>query len=52
MGLTILMAEQNLHFATRISDFAYVIEKGRIRYQGTMQDLARNDEVKRKYLMI
>ena len=51
MGLTILMAEQNLHFATRISDFAYVIDKGRIRYHGTMQDLARNDEVKRKYLM-
>ena len=36
----------------RISDFAYVIDKGRIRYQGTMQDLARNDEIKRKYLMI
>ena len=52
MGLTILMAEQNLHFATRISDFAYVIDKGRIRFHGPMQDLARNDEVKRKYLMI
>ena len=37
---------------TRISDFAYVIDKGRIRYQGTMQDLALNDEIKRKYLMI
>ena len=52
MGLTILMAEQNLHFATQISDFAYVIEKGQIRYQGTMSDLAHNDDVKRKYLMI
>lgn len=52
MGLTILMAEQNLQFATRISDFAYVIDKGRIRYQGTMQDLARNEEIKQKYLMI
>jgi len=52
MGLTILMAEQNLRFATRISDFAYVIDKGRIRYQGTMQELALDDEVKRKYLMI
>ena len=52
MGLTILFAEQNMHFATRISDRAYVIEKGRIRYQGTMQELARNDEIKQKYLMI
>ena len=47
MGLTILMAEQNLRFATRISDFAYVIDKGRIRYQGTMQELALDDEVKK-----
>jgi branched-chain amino acid transport system ATP-binding protein len=52
LGLTILMAEQNLHFAAKISDYAYVIEKGRIRFQGTMQDLSRDDEIKQKYLMI
>ncbi len=52
MGLTILFAEQNMHFATRTSDRAYVIEKGRIRYQGTMGELAANEEVKAKYLMI
>jgi branched-chain amino acid transport system ATP-binding protein len=52
MGLTILFAEQNMHFASEISDRAYVIEKGRIRFQGTMQELASNEEVKQKYLMI
>ncbi len=52
MGLTILFAEQNMHFATEISDRAYVIEKGSIRFHGTMQELAANAEVKRKYLMI
>jgi branched-chain amino acid transport system ATP-binding protein len=52
MGLTILFAEQNMHFATQISDRAYVIEKGRIRYQGTMGELVANEEVKAKYLMI
>ena len=52
MGLTILFAEQNMHFATQISDRAYVIEKGRIRFHGTMQELAANEEVKQKYLMI
>ena len=52
MGLTILFAEQNMHFATEISDRAYVIEKGRIRFEGTMQELAANEEVKQKYLMI
>jgi branched-chain amino acid transport system ATP-binding protein len=52
MGLTILFAEQNMHFATQISDRAYVIEKGHIRFHGTMQELAANAEVKQKYLMI
>jgi len=52
MGLTILMAEQNLHFANQISDYAYVIEKGHIRFHGTMSELATNDDVKQKYLMI
>jgi len=52
MGLTILFAEQNMHFATEISDRAYVIEKGHIRFHGTMAELASNEEVKQKYLMI
>ncbi len=52
MGLTILFAEQNMHFAKQISDRAYVIEKGHIRYQGTMGELVANEEVKAKYLMI
>jgi branched-chain amino acid transport system ATP-binding protein len=52
MGMTILMAEQNLIFAKRISDRAYVIEKGRIRFSGTMQELEADQDVKRKYLMI
>ena len=52
MGLTILFAEQNMHFAAEISDRAYVIEKGRIRFHGTMAELAANEEIKAKYLMI
>ena len=52
VGLTILFSEQNLRFATEISDRAYVIEKGRIRYHGTIDELERNSEVQKKYLMI
>jgi len=51
-GLTILFAEQNMHFAADIADRAYVIEKGHIRFQGSMAQLAANEEVKSKYLMI
>ncbi len=52
MGLTILFSEQNLQFATHISDRAYIIEKGRIRYHGTIEELERNRDVQEKYLMI
>ena len=49
-GVAILLSEQNLHFAELVSDRAYVLEKGQIRYQGTMQELAADDEVRRAYL--
>lgn len=52
MGLTILFSEQNLQFATDISDRAYIIEKGRIRYHGTIEELERDRNVQEKYLMI
>jgi branched-chain amino acid transport system ATP-binding protein len=39
-GLCIVVSEQNLHFAKMISDRAYIIETGRIRFSGTMAELA------------
>ena len=52
MGLTILLSEQNLQFAPRISDRAYIIEKGRIRFHGTIEELKNNSDVQKNYLMI
>jgi len=52
LGLTILFTEQNIRFATDISDRAYIIEGGRVRYAGTMTDLEKQPEIKQKYLMI
>ena len=49
-GVSILLSEQNMHFAEIVSDRAYVLEKGQIRYQATMAELAANDEVRRGYL--
>jgi branched-chain amino acid transport system ATP-binding protein len=51
-GLSVLLSEQNLHFATEVSDRAYIIEKGRIRFAGTMAALAANDEVRAQYLAV
>jgi branched-chain amino acid transport system ATP-binding protein len=52
MGQTILFSEQNVRFATLTSDRAYVIDKGKIRYQGSIEELRANQEIKEKYLMI
>jgi len=52
MGETVLLSEQNVRFATRVSDRAYVISKGTIPYQGSIEELSGNEEVKKKYLMI
>lgn len=49
-GASILLAEQNIHFAQLVSDRAYVLEKGAIRYSGSMAELADNEDVRRSYL--
>lgn len=51
-GMTILLSEQNLHFATRVSDRAYILEKGRIQYEGAIEELRADAEVRRRYLMV
>ena len=51
-GLSILLSEQNLHFATAVSDRAHIVEKGRIRYEGGMDALAADAEVRNTYLTV
>lgn len=49
-GVSILLCEQNMHFAELVSDRAYVLEKGQIRHESSMAELAANDAVRRAYL--
>lgn len=51
-GLTVLLAEQNLDVALRLSDRGYVIDNGVIRYEGSIGDLRNNEEVRNKYLLV
>jgi branched-chain amino acid transport system ATP-binding protein len=51
-GLSVLLSEQNLHFARLVSDRAYVIEKGAVRYEGSFADLEAHPEVRQKYLAV
>jgi len=46
-GLTVLLAEQNVKFTLRLSDRGYIIDNGRICYQGTVKELIENEEVRR-----
>jgi branched-chain amino acid transport system ATP-binding protein len=50
-GISILLSEQNVKSALRLIDRVYVIDNGRIRYEGTAADFNQNAEIKRKYLM-
>ena len=49
-GMTILLCEQNAKFATGLSNRAYILEKGQVRFGGTIQELHDNEEVREQYL--
>jgi branched-chain amino acid transport system ATP-binding protein len=51
-GVSILLSEQNLHFAELVSDRAYVLEKGQIRFHGTIEELAENTAIRKAYLEV
>jgi branched-chain amino acid transport system ATP-binding protein len=50
--ITIFLVEQNAAFAFSVSDRGYVIDKGKITYQGTIGELRHNQEVKDRYLSV
>jgi branched-chain amino acid transport system ATP-binding protein len=51
-GLSVLLSEQNIHFAELVSDRAYVLEKGQLQWQGRMSDLARDTAAQRSLLSV
>jgi branched-chain amino acid transport system ATP-binding protein len=51
-GLTVLLAEQNVRSALRLGDRGYIIDNGQIRYQGGIEELRENEEVRKKYLLV
>jgi branched-chain amino acid transport system ATP-binding protein len=51
-GLTMLVAEQNVHFVSELGDRVYILEKGMVRYEGSMPEFVANDEVRRAYLAV
>ena len=51
-GLSVLLSEQNVHFAELVCDRAYVLEKGQLRWHGPMADLAKDTAAQRNLLSV
>jgi branched-chain amino acid transport system ATP-binding protein len=51
-GLTIVLAEQNVRFVGELGDRVYILEKGMMRYDGTMAAFLKDEEVRRTYLAV
>jgi len=49
-GLSVLLSEQNIHFAALVSDRAYVLEKGQVQWQGRMAELMKDTATQRALL--
>jgi branched-chain amino acid transport system ATP-binding protein len=52
MGITLLIAEQNMHFCLDIASHVAVIDKGHIVYRDTVEGLKANDQIKQRYLAV
>jgi branched-chain amino acid transport system ATP-binding protein len=51
-GLSVLLSEQNLYFAHEVADRAYVIDRGRIRYEGRLDEIMANEDIRRAHLAV
>lgn len=51
-GVSILLSEQNIHFAQWVSDQVCVLEKGVVRFSGSMAELDDAADIKREYLAL
>jgi branched-chain amino acid transport system ATP-binding protein len=51
-GLTILLAEQNVDFSLDLADRVYVLEKGRIRYEGSAASFRQDESIRAQYLAL
>ncbi len=51
-GYSVLLVEQNVQMALKISDYAFVMTEGKVDLEGPAADIESNDEVRKAYLGI
>jgi branched-chain amino acid transport system ATP-binding protein len=49
-GLSILIIDKDVKALSRVADRHYVLEKGRVVWQGTSRDLSASPEIQHRYL--
>ncbi|MBL7212067.1 MAG: ABC transporter ATP-binding protein [Desulfobacteraceae bacterium] len=51
-GVSILLSEQNMKFATKTTTKSYVIDGGKISFEGTIEDLMKNEELVKEHITL
>ena len=51
-GITVVLSEQNLHFARLVADRAIIIESGQLRFDGSFKELDANPDIQEAYLSV
>jgi branched-chain amino acid transport system ATP-binding protein len=51
-GMTVLLSEQNVKFSLKHADRAYIVDSGHIKYQGSIAELEKDEDVKKRYLAV
>lgn len=52
-GMTMIITEQqHLQFVRKLAEVAYIIDKGQIKYSGSVEEILENQELKKKYLAV
>ncbi len=51
-GMTVLLSEQNVKFSLKHSDRAYIVDSGHIKYTGTIKELEKDEDIKKRYLAV
>jgi branched-chain amino acid transport system ATP-binding protein len=49
-GITILLVEQNINMAMKVSSYAYILETGRIRTEGKPHEVMKKENIMKAYL--
>jgi branched-chain amino acid transport system ATP-binding protein len=51
-GVTVLLTEQNVHFCIKLSDRVYILDEGKVVFEGTSKDFLQHEDLAKKYLLV